>query len=188
MPVLKIIFFFSVDQIGNQRVKFQHKICFKSDRLPLKLKTTPTLAIASRLCRDGKLLTLHKNCHKFYLNTVLPSIKNLPANNEFKNFFRYHQSFKDFNRVLFWKIMSVNPLFNLKKLKNRKLLYYLRVERRMALILMWLKFILKLSKRNKHNNTEQLFKPLYIFVYKQKEVNEIFKLKLKLYKLRLVRG
>ena len=188
MLVSQLFYNFSIDQMGNQRIKFQHKISFKNDRVPLKLKTTPTIAITARVQKDGKILKLYKNCQKFYINIVLPGIDQLSPNNEFKNFFHHHQSFKDFNRVLFWKIMSVNSLFNLKKLKNRKLLYYLRIERRMVLVLMWLKFIMKLKKNNIKNNTQALFKPVYKFIITQKETNEIFKLKLKLYKLRLVRG
>lgn len=188
MFVTRNSFQFSVDQIGNQRLKFQHKICFKNDRLSLKLKTSPTLAIVGRLFRDGKFIRMYKNCQKFYIKYVMPSIHRLPPNNQFKNFFLFHQSFKDFNRVLFWKIMSINPLFNLKKIKNRKLLYYLLPNKRMVLILKWLKFIVKLNKKNFKNNNEFIYKPIYTFIATNNETNEIYKLKLKIYKLRLVRG
>lgn len=186
VPYLK--FYFSVNQIGNQRIKFQHKICFKNDRLPLKLKTSPSLALANRLFRDGKNLTLYKNCLKYYYNFVLTQIYHLPPNNEFKNFYFHHQSFKDLNRVLFWKIMSINPMFNLKKLKNRKILYYLKATRRMVLVLRLLKYIIKVGKTNAHNNTQKLFKPMFTFISTQRESNEIYNIKLKLYKMRLLRG
>ncbi len=188
MLALKQLFNFSVEQLGQQRSRFQHKLCFKQDRESLKLKSSPTIAIACRLMRDGKFLTLYRNCLKFYYMYVLPKVYNLPANNEYKNFYFQYQSFKDFNRVLFWKIMSINPLFSLKRVKKRKLLYYLKPKKRMVLILSWLKYIIKLSKKNSHNNTQSLFKPVYIFLSTQRENNEIYNLKLKLYKMRLMRG
>ncbi len=101
MLVSQSFYNFSIEQMGNQRIKFQHKISFKNDRVPLKLKTTPTIAITARLQKDGKILKLYKNCQKFYINIVLPVVDQLSPNNEFKNFFHHHQSFKDFNRVLF---------------------------------------------------------------------------------------
>lgn len=39
-----------------------------------------------------------------------------------------------------------------------------------------------------HNNTQSLFKPVYVFLSTQRENNEIYNLKLKLYKMRLMRG
>jgi hypothetical protein len=188
MLVHKFFFNFSIQQLTAQRVKFQHKICFKTDRSHLRLKTTPTLALTNRFFRDGKALRLYKNCNKFYLENVLINIGKLSQNNEFKNLFFLYQSFTDFNRVLFWRIMSINTLFNFKKLKNAKLLYYLRPERRMVIVLFWLKYIVKLKKLNFKNNTPSLFNPLINFICSNKEQNEAHLLKLKIYKLRVLRG
>jgi hypothetical protein len=101
MLVHKFFFNFSIQQLTAQRLKFQHKICFKTDRSHLRLKTTPTLALTNRFFRDGKALRLYKNCNKFYLENVLINIGKLSQNNEFKNLFFLYQSFTDFNRVLF---------------------------------------------------------------------------------------
>lgn len=188
MFVHKSLFTFSIQQLTSQRVKFQHKICFKLDRQSLRLKTTPTLALTTRFFRDGKLLRLYKNCNKFFLENILVNIPKLSQNNEFKNLFYLYQSFTDFNRVLFWRIMSINSLFNFKKLKNRKLLYYLRPERRMVVVLFWLKYIVKLKKKNFKNNTPNLFNPLINFICSNREQNEAHHLKLKIYKLRVMRG
>ncbi len=188
MYVLMSKIYFSTQQLAQQRLKFSHKICFKVDRQPLKLKSTPTISLSCRLFRDGNFLRLYKNCQYFFIKILLYKINSLPHNNEFKNLFYQYQSFRDFNRVLFWKLMTVNCIFNLKKLKNKKILYYLKPERRAVLVLLWLKNILKLRKKNDHNLGLELYYPLLNFICNSKEVNEIYALKLKVYKLRVVRG
>lgn len=188
MKVLKINYNFSIQQLGSQRLKFKHKICFKKDRLALQKKTTPTIALSSRLFRDGNSLRLYKVCQRFFINSMLSKVSTLPHNNEFKSLFYQYQSFRDFNRVLFWKIMSINSLFNLKKLKNKKLLYYFKPERRCVLVLLWLKNIIKLKKNNYKNLNVSTFNPLFNFIFQSKENNNVYSLKLKIYKLRVVRG
>ena len=188
MLVHKYIYKFSIQQLINQRVKFQHKICYKVNSLNLKLKSTPTQSLTNRFFRDGKFLKLYKNCNNFYFKNIITNVINLPQNNEFKNLFYLYQSFTDFNRVLFWRIMSINTLFNIKKLKKRKLLYYLRTERRAVVVLNWLKYIVKLKKLNFKNNNANLFNPLINFLCSNKEQNEAHHLKLKIYKIRILRG
>ncbi len=179
---------FSIQQLITQRNKFQHKICFSNSKIHLKLKSTPTLSITSRLCRDGKFLGMYRLCNNFFLNKILTNVKFLAQNNEFKNVFYQYQSFTDFNRVLFWRINSINALFNLKKLKKKKLLYYLRPERRVVVVLAWLKYIIKLKKKDFYNKNIKLFYPLINFICANKSVNEVYHLKLKIYKLRVLRG
>ena len=188
MLVHKIVMHFSIQQLTAQRLKFQHKICFKDDNQHLRGKSTPTLAITGRLFRDGKQLRLYKNCNKFFIQSIFKNISNLSPNNEFKNLFYQYQSFTDFNRVLFWRINAINALFNIKKLKNRKLLYYLRPERRVVVVMFWLKYIIKLKKLNYNNNSINLFKPMINFICANKSFNEAYHLKLKIYKLRVMRG
>lgn len=177
-----------MQQLGSQRVKFQHKICFKESLSHLRLKTTPSVALASRLYRDGNFLRLYKRLQKSFQTHLLSSVDFLPQNNEFKNLYEQYESFRDINRVFFWKLMSVNTLFNLKKLKNKKILYYLRPERRVVLILLWLKNLTKLRKKDYHNLSPELFRPIFDFVCANKVNNEVFSLKLRIYRLRLVRG
>lgn len=186
VPYLR--FNFSVYQLAKQRLKFQHKICFREVTTHLRLKSSPTSSLTSRLFRDGNYLRLYKKCQLAFTHILLKEVKFLPQNNEFKNLFDRYYSFRDFNRILFWKIMSVNSLFNLKKLKNKKILYYLRPERRLVLVLLWLKNISRLSKSNYKNCTPQLFTPILKFIYSNKDSNEIFRLKLKIYKIRMSRG
>ena len=100
MNLHKLIFKFSVQQLGNQRTKFQHKICFKSDLNHLKLKSTPASAVTSRLFRDGNFLRIYKKLQTSFFSLLLKTVKSLPHNNEFKNLFLY-ESFRDLNRVLF---------------------------------------------------------------------------------------
>lgn len=184
----KIIFKFSVQQLSTQRVKFQHKICFKESLAHLRLKSTPAISMASRLYRDGNFLRMYKQLQKAFLTILLKNVSSLPQNNEFKNLYNQYQSFCDINRVLYWKLSSVNSLFSLKKLKARRILFYLRPERRIVLILLWLKNIVKLKKKDHSNCSPQLFLPLLSFISSNKNSNEVFNLKLKIYKLRLVRG
>ncbi len=188
MKLHKLIFKFSVQQLGNQRTKFQHKICFRSDLNHLKLKSTPSSAVTSRLFRDGNFLRIYKKLQTAFFSLLLKTVKRLPHNNEFKNLFFQYESFKDLNRVLFWKLMSVNCLFNIKQLKSKRILYYLRPERRVVLVLLWLKNLIKIKKKDHKNCTTQLFNPLFSFVRANKNTNDVFSLKLKVYKMRLVRG
>lgn len=188
MYVNSLRFFFSMHQLSTQRVKFQHKICFKESNSHLKLKTTPAVSIASRLFRDGNFLRLYKQCQKSFVFDLTEQVKSLPHNNEFKNLYNQYESFRDFNRVLFWKIMSVNCLFNLKTLKKKRILYYLRVERRQVLILSWLKNLIKMRKKNYDNCSIDLYKPLLTFITTNRSTNDVFSLKLKIYKLRMLRG
>jgi hypothetical protein len=181
-------FNFSVQQLGVQREKFQHKICFKKDLNHLRLKSSPALAVTTRLFRDGNFLRLYKQLQKSFLINLLSTVHSLPHNNEFKNLYYQYQSFRDLNRILFWKLMSVNCLFNIKKLKNKRILFYLRPERRAILALLWLKNIVKLKKQNHSNCSPSLFIPVFNFIRANKNVNDIFSLKLRVYKLRLVRG
>lgn len=188
MYVRKLIASFSVQQLGKQRVSFRHKICFKESLNYLGLKTTPTIAITARLFRDGNFLRLYRQTQRAFFKYILNIVPHLPHNNEFKNlYFRYY-SFRDFNRILFWKIMSVNSLFNLKKLSKKRIIYYLPKERRQVVILLWLKSIIKLTKRDYGNCRPELLKPLIKFIYTNKNTNEIFGLKLKIYKMRMLRG
>lgn len=188
MYVLKLTSKFSVQQLAKQRLAFQHKICFRDSLTHLRLKTTPTVAVASRLFRDGNFLRLYKKTQKAFFHYILKLVSNLPHNNEFKNlFFRYY-SFRDFNRILFWKIMSVNTLFNLKKLSNKRIIYYLPKERRQVVVLLWLKNIIRLSKKDYGNCNVELLAPLMKFIYTNKNINDIFSLKLRIYKMRMMRG
>lgn len=101
MQLHKLQYTFSVHQVGMQRVKFQNKICFRADLNHLRLKTTPTIAVVSRLYRDGNFLRLYKKLQSAYLKNFINFVKLLPHNNEFKNLYYQYESFRDLNRVLF---------------------------------------------------------------------------------------
>jgi hypothetical protein len=188
MKLHLVKFYFSIKQLSSQRARFQHKICFREDLTHLRLKSTPTKSITCRLYRDGNFLRIYKQLQKTFLNNLLPNVYQLPQNNEFKNLYDQNQAFCDMDRVLFWKLTTVNSLFNLKKLKNRRILFYLRPERRIILILLWLKNIIKLRKSNNSNCSGRLFTPLINFIITNKTSTDIFGLKLKIYKMRLLRG
>lgn len=182
------IYPFSTDAITKYRLKFAHKICYRPTLSYLAAKSTPTSSVVTRLMRDGNFLSLYKHCNKFFLETILQHVYKLPPNNEFKNLFFQYYSFMDFNRVLFWRFSSINPLFNLKKLKKKKLLYYLKPERRVVVLLLWLKNIIKANKQDYNNNTPKLFAPLMKFIFVNKQYNELHHLKLRIYRMRLLRS
>lgn len=101
MKLHTITYSFSIKQISNQRLKFQHKICFRDNLQHLRLKSTPTIAVSSRLIRDGNFLRVYKKLQQAFLFKLIPSIIDLPQNSEFKNLYYQHQGFCDLNRVLF---------------------------------------------------------------------------------------
>ena len=101
MHVSFLKFNFSIQQLAKQRLKFQHKICFRDTNDHLRLKSLPSNAIATRLFRDGNFLRLYKQSQKSFTSILLKLVRNLPHNNEFKNLFERYFSFRDFNRVLF---------------------------------------------------------------------------------------
>lgn len=183
-----IVYHFSTDSITNYRTKFHFKICYRPVTKNLLRKTLPTMALTNRLFKNGKFLRVYKNCNKFYLLKIVKNIKLLPPNNEFKNTFLLHRSFMDFNRVLYWRFRAINPLFNLKKLKNKKLLYYVKPERRAAVLLYWLKSMIIAKKQDYNNNTYNLFNPLVKFICIGKNSHELDLLKLRIYRIRLLRG
>lgn len=175
-------------QLAKQRLKFQHKICFRAGNEHLKLKSDPAISVASRMFRDGNFLRIYKKSQKAFLDILLEVVKTLPQNNEFKNLYEQYFSFRDFGRILFWKLTSVNSLFNLKQLNGRRILYYLKPERRHVLVLLWLKNLMRVRKLNNKNCTTRLFLPLLNFLYSNKNNNEVFSLKLRIYKMRMARG
>lgn len=188
MIVYKIFFPFSIQQLASQRVKYQHKICFKPTLAHLKLKSNPTWSVISRITRDGKSLLFYKLLRKAYISKILPLITKLPQNNEFKNLYDQYESFNDLDRVLFWKLISVNCLFSLKRKNNLNSLYYLKPERRVVLALSWLKNFMQLNKKNFNNSRCVFFQPVFNFISTNKAGNNLFYLKLRIYKLRLARG
>ncbi len=101
MKLHKQVYQLSVQQLGAQRLKFQHKICFRNDLTHLRLKTTPTISVVSRLFRDGNFLRIYKKIQEGYLHNFIKLVKFLPHNNEFKNLYYQYESFRDLNRVLF---------------------------------------------------------------------------------------
>ncbi len=181
-------YLFSFQTMFWARKRFQHKICFKPSLHFLKAKSLPTISLTTRLMKKGEFIKLYKFCLKFYLIKVLPVIKYLPDNSEFKTIFSLYRCFIDFDQILVWKLQTVNPLFNMKKLKKKKLLYYLRPERRIVLILQWLKALLKIKKKNQHNLNMNIFKPLFTFLATNKKNNITTHLKLKIYGWRLLKG
>ena len=70
----------------------------------------------------------------------------------------------------------------------KRILFYLRPERRAVLVLLWLKNIIRLQKSDFKNASPKLLQPALSFIYSNKDSNDIFKLKLKIYKLRMSRG
>lgn len=188
MFVHKIKFNFSIKSLLKYKKTFAHKICYREGLSFLKNKQTPVNSIVTRLMVRGNYLKLLKTINFFYSNYFLNFIKKLPKNNEFFHTQKLSHSLKDFNRILFWKIGNINSLFNIKKIKTRVFIYYLRKEHRRSTVLYWIKQILKMKRYDIGNNSFELFKPLCFLLTNNENNNSLFKIKLKIYKVRLIRG
>ena len=120
----RIFYKFSISQVTQQRSQFFKKICFSKNKY-LGTKVSPTKYLTTKLSRHGLALFAYRNTTKFYLNRVLKNVLKLSDNNEFKNLYMLYDSFKDFNRVIVWRVTQLNPLFNLKIIKGQRVNYYL---------------------------------------------------------------
>ncbi len=125
---------------------------------------------------------------RFFITQFIPFIKKLPANNHLKVIYSLNYTLRDFNRILFWRIGMINSLFNFKKTKKKQFIYYLQKTRRINTVFLWLKSIIKMKQQVKQNNSPKLFSPLLILLTNNQKSNQLHKIKLKIYKARLLKG
>ncbi len=185
---LKITYRFSVYKLIKQKQAFKHKICYKEKLSFLQSKQTPVSAIITRLMRCGFFLKLLRTIMQFFVKSFFKYLKTLPANNDLKGYFVYNYSLRDLNRILFWKLSSVNSLFNIKKIKKKQFIYYLKTTRRISTVLLWFKQIIKMKQSTHKNNQPKLFQPLLPLLTTNERDSQLQKIKLKIYKARLIKG
>ena len=127
----KIVYNFCIKEIGEMRYSFKHKICYKKKYQFLSLKHTPSYAITNRLMRKGNVLKIYKILKKFYYKDMLyKNFYKIPPLSNFLFFFNKYYSFRDFDRVLHWKLIQLDCMYTkkvsfYKKKNNKTPLYFL---------------------------------------------------------------
>lgn len=185
---LLIIHYFSLTKLVKQKNIFKHKICYREKLIFLQNKQTPVSSIVTRVMRQGFYIKMLRTLMKFFVNLFLPYVRKLHINNEFRSVYLYNYSLRDFNRILFWKISTINALFNIKKTKKKQFVYYLKKGRRISTVLLWLKQIIKMKQNLIKNNNPSLFYPLFSLLTNNTKINQLHGIKLKIYRARLIRG
>ena len=95
------------------REKFSHKICYKKKYKFLNLKNTPSYSLATRLMKKGNFLKTYKLLKKFYNVFFLhQNFAKIPISSNFMFFYKKHYSFRDLDRVLFWKFNQLDSMFS----------------------------------------------------------------------------
>lgn len=178
---------FSVEQLLNQRVKFTNKLLLKNCKY-IQYKYTLSNNLVNNLSKHGRVLKNFKLLNTFYTNYIINEISQLPDNNEFKHLFSIHDSFKDFNRTLCFKIFKTNPLFNLKILKKKKILYYLPKQNRISIVIYWISSLIKLNIKNSNNIALTRYYPIKNIISNNPTHNKINLIKLKIYKYKFLKG
>lgn len=181
-------YFFSIESLLKQKRKFKHKICYREKLVFLKNKQTPVNSLATRLMKRGCYLRILRTLMRFFITHFIPFIKKLPSNNHFKVIYSMNYTLRDFNRILFWRIGLINSLFNFKKIKKRQFVYYLQKTRRVNTVFLWLKSIIRMKQQANNNNSPRLFNPLLVLLTDNQKSNQLHKIKLKIYKARLLKG
>ena len=184
---------FCVSNLITLRKQFSYKICYKKKYKFLQLKHTPTYAIANRLMREGKFLKIYKLVKKFYNYSFLfTNFKKIPVSSNFLFFYLRYFSFRDSDRVFFWKYKQLDCMFanKVKKLKKKKQqlsnIVFLEPTKRPLLCINFIKYLILLNvQRKKKNIKTELFKPLSEFIIENK-VSIVTKVKYKIYKQKLM--
>lgn len=175
------------------RKKFSLKICYKKKYNFLNLKYTPSHALASRLIKRGNFIKTYRLLKNFYYIYVLKLKKKfIDKRNNFLFLYKRYLSFKDFDRVLFWKFKTLNCMFSYKykKLKKKKRSFtkinFVFSNKRLLLTINFIKYMILLNcKRKKKKMQYNIFLPLYDYLINDKN-NSILKIKYRIYKLKLV--
>ncbi len=185
---LNLQFKFSISQILNQKSKNINKLCFKPEKQFLAHKEIISSKLTSKLIKKGKFLKKYKLMQSYYIDYIINNVAKLPNNNEFKNIYKLYSSFRDINRLLMWRIVKINPLFNLKIIKKKKIIYYIKKLKRVHSTTSWIKSILKLNSVNIKYNTPVSFKPLTPIILANFQKNSLNYIKLKIYKGKFLKG
>ncbi len=176
------------------RKKFSLKICYKKKYSFLNLKYTPSHALASRLIKRGNFLKSYRFLKSFYYIYLLKmKKKSISRTNNFLFLYSRYLSFKDFDRVLFWKYKSLNCMFShksktfKKKKKSFNKIIFTLPSKRLLLTINFLKYMVLLNcRRGKKKIQYNILAPLYDFIINDR-TNSMLKIKYRIYKLKLGR-
>ena len=185
---------FSINSLASLRDKYNHKICYKNKYKFLNLKLTPSQSLANRLTKKSNFLKSYKIIKKFYYDFLLKKMfKKLPINCNFLFFYKKYYSFRDFDRVLFWKYNSLDCMFTnkIKKLKKKKQkilnYFFISGKKRIIFTINLVKILILLNfQRKKKNLLITNLKPLYDFIINDKN-NDLVKIKYRIYKQKLMK-
>ena len=183
---------FSVSQMKEIRKNFNKQICFKNKYKFLGLKNTPTKAIVNRITKYDRFLKNFKLLKHYFYNFFLKKkIQNIPIASSFLFFYNKYPSFKDLDRVLFWRYGVLDCIFSnkIKKIKKKKIstLIFITDYKRVILCINFLKYMILLNcKRRKKNMNMERFNPLYNFIVEDRK-NLLIKIKYRIYRQKLMK-
>jgi hypothetical protein len=119
--------------------------------------------------------------------------KSIPLMSNFLFFYNKYFSFRDLDRILSWKYLTLDCMFSNKSKKNKKKkqqlnnIVFIRGVKRVILCINFIKYSILLNcKRKKKNITLEMFNPLFKFIIEDKN-NFAIKVKYRIYKQKLMK-
>lgn len=184
---------FCVTDVAKLRETFSHKFCFKKKHYFLKLKQSPSTALAGRLTKKGNFLKTYKLLKRFYYNYMLTKLfKKIPLTSNFLFFYNKYVSFRDLDRVLMWKYKALDCMFSHKSKTLRKKkqqltkIIFISGKKKIILCMNFIKCLILLNcKRKKKKMNYKLFLPLFDYLTNDK-TSLVLKIKYKIYRQKLI--
>lgn len=149
--------------------------------------------MCTRIIKKGNFLKTYKILKTFYYKQFLKvQFKEIPLSSNFLFFFNKYHSFRDLDRVLFWKYNQLDSMFSYKtkffkkQKKQTSSLIFITGIKRVLVCMNFLKYLILLkTQRKKKNMTPRLFTPLFNYIAYDK-TNSVVKIKYKIYKQKLM--
>ena len=186
---------FSVKGLLSLKSKFAHKLVFNKKHAFIKKKSMPVQSLSCRFMNKGNFLKIYKQInYVYYKHFLRTKLKTTPLSSNFLFFFKKYDSFKSFDKTLFWRISQLDCIFShkhnaSKKKKTSSLnLKHISGVKRLLLCLNFLKFVIMLSiSRKRKNLSYGLWDPLLKYITNEKD-NLPLTLKYKIYRYKLSQG
>ena len=186
---------FSVVGMLSLKSKFAHKLVFNKKHTFLKRRSMPVQSLSCRFMNRGNFLKIYKQLNYLYYKSFLRTkLKTIPVSSNFLFFFKKYDSFKSFDKTLFWRINQLDCIFSHKHNASKKQkisslnLKYISGVKRLLLCLNFLKYVILLSvSRKKKNLSYKLWDPLLKYITNEKD-NLPLTLKHKVYRYKLSLG
>lgn len=202
------VFNYSTEEIAYTRRLVASKICYRRRLTFVRLKLSLTNSVSNRLVLGGQFRTSYFLLRHFYTNvlraTFLPNVPEYLKSHVLTNFdkkdfllaYCQYQSIKDFDQILLWRAMQLNPLFNLitiRKKKRKKFFYrthvfFLHESKRLLFVWRWFAVICRCLRIKKVKQKYSLLFPFENFVMAPKSAQLINDFKLQVYKLKLLQA